>query len=44
MIPIQFGVVIGRWLRGRCPPALFRGLVLLILALGGLNMLRRAAL
>jgi uncharacterized membrane protein YfcA len=43
MIPIQLGVVIGRWLRGRCPPALFRGLVLLILALGGLDMLHRAA-
>ena len=43
MIPIQLGVFIGRWLRGRCPPAVFRGLVLLILALGGLDMLRRAA-
>jgi uncharacterized membrane protein YfcA len=43
MIPIQLGVVIGRWLRGICPPALFRGLVLVILALGGLDMLRRAA-
>jgi uncharacterized membrane protein YfcA len=42
-IPIQLGVVIGRWLRGICPPALFRGLVLVILALGGLDMLRRAA-
>jgi uncharacterized membrane protein YfcA len=43
MIPIQLGVVIGRWLRGRCPPNLFRGLVLCVLALGGLDMLRRAA-
>lgn len=42
MIPIQLGVVIGRWLRGRCPPALFRGLVLAVLALGGLDMLRHA--
>jgi uncharacterized protein len=43
MIPIQLGVVTGRWLRGICPPTLFRALVLLILALGGLDMLRRAA-
>lgn len=42
MAPIQLGVVIGRWLRGRCPPALFRGLVLAALGLGGLDMLRRA--
>jgi uncharacterized protein len=44
MLPIQFGVVIGRWLRGRCPPAVFRGLVLGVLACGGLDMLRRAFL
>ncbi len=43
MLPIQLGVVIGRWLRGRFPPALFRALVLCILAVGGLGMLRRAA-
>ena len=42
MVPIQFGVVIGRWLRGRCPPAVFRALVLAVLACGGLDMLRRA--
>lgn len=44
MLPIQFGVVIGRWLRGRCPPAVFRALVLGVLACGGLDMLRRAFL
>jgi uncharacterized membrane protein YfcA len=42
MVPIQLGVVIGRWLRGRCPPAVFRALVLGVLACGGLDMLRRA--
>jgi uncharacterized membrane protein YfcA len=42
MVPIQLGVVIGRWLRGRCPPGLFRTLVLGVLACGGLVMLRRA--
>jgi uncharacterized membrane protein YfcA len=42
MIPIQLGMVIGRWLRGRCSPAWFRGLVLCALALGGLDMLRGA--
>jgi len=42
MVPIQLGVVIGRWLRGRCPPSLFRALVLGVLACGGLDMLRRA--
>ncbi len=44
LIPIQLGVVIGRWLRGRCPPDVFRALVLCALAFGGLDMLRRAAL
>ena len=44
MLPIQLGVVVGRWLRGRCPPALFRALVLGVLAFGGLDMLRRALL
>lgn len=42
MLPIQIGILIGRWLRGRCPPSLFRVLVLCVLLLGGLNMLRRA--
>ena len=44
MVPIQCGVVLGRWLRGRCPPAVFRALVLGVLACGGLDMLRRATL
>jgi uncharacterized membrane protein YfcA len=44
MAPIQVGVMLGRWLRGFCPPALFRALVLGILAFGGLDMLRRAFL
>ena len=42
MVPIQLGVVIGRWLRQRCPPTVFRALVLGVLGLGGLDMLRRA--
>ena len=44
LIPIYVGVMIGRWLRDRCPPLLFRALVLCVLALGGLQMLRRALL
>lgn len=40
--PMLIGITIGRWLRGRCSPKLFRILVLCVLALGGLNMLRRA--
>ena len=42
MLPIQLGVVSGRWLRRRCPPAVFRALVLGVLGFGGLDMLRRA--
>ena len=42
LAPIYLGVVIGRWLRNYCPPALFRALVLCALAFGGLQMLRRA--
>jgi uncharacterized protein len=42
LIPIYCGIAIGRWLRGRCPPAVFRALVLGALAFGGLDMLRRA--
>jgi uncharacterized membrane protein YfcA len=41
MIPIQLGIVIGRWLRRLCPASVFRGLVLGVLAVGGLDMLRR---
>jgi uncharacterized membrane protein YfcA len=41
MIPIQLGIVVGRWLRQRCPASVFRGLVLGVLAVGGLDMLRR---
>jgi uncharacterized membrane protein YfcA len=42
LIPIQIGVVIGRWLRRYCPPPVFRAIVLGVLAFGGLQMLRRA--
>ena len=42
IIPIQLGLPLGRRLRGRVPPALFRAAVLLILAWAGLDMLRRA--
>jgi uncharacterized protein len=42
MIPIQLGMMLGTWLRGRTPPAIFRGAVLCVVALGGLDMLRRA--
>jgi hypothetical protein len=44
LIPIQLGMPLGRWLRRRIKPAVFRRGVLLILALGGLDMLRRALL
>jgi uncharacterized membrane protein YfcA len=42
LIPIQCGMPAGRWLRRRTKPELFRILVLLVLALGGLDMLRKA--
>jgi uncharacterized protein len=42
LIPIQLGMPLGRWLRARTKPEMFRVLVLLVLALGGLDMLRRA--
>jgi uncharacterized protein len=44
IIPIQLGMPLGRWLRGRVPPALFRAAVLCTLAWAGLDMLRRAFL
>jgi len=42
IIPIQAGMPLGRWLRRRTQPNWFRIAVLVILALGGLDMLRRA--
>jgi uncharacterized protein len=42
IIPIQLGMPLGRWLRRRTKPAWFRIAVLLVLAAGGLDMLRRA--
>jgi uncharacterized membrane protein YfcA len=42
LIPIQLGMPLGRWLRGRIKPNLFRLLVLVVLAASGLDMLRKA--
>lgn len=42
LIPIQLGMPLGRWLRGRIKPGLFRVLVLAVLAASGLDMLRKA--
>jgi uncharacterized protein len=42
VIPIQIGMPLGRWLRARIRPNLFRILVLVVLAASGLDMLRRA--
>jgi uncharacterized membrane protein YfcA len=42
IIPIQLGMPLGRWLRRRTKPGWFRAAVLLVLAGGGLDMLRRA--
>jgi uncharacterized membrane protein YfcA len=42
IIPIQAGMPFGRWLRRRAKPQWFRIAVLTVLALGGLDMLRRA--
>ena len=42
ILPIQAGMPLGRWLRRRTQPNWFRIAVLVILALGGLDMLRRA--
>jgi uncharacterized membrane protein YfcA len=44
IIPIQLGMPLGRRLRRRVPPGVFRALVLFVLAAGGLDMLRRALL
>lgn len=44
IVPIQVGMPIGRWLRGRVPPVLFRAAVLCALAGAGLDMLHRAFL
>jgi uncharacterized protein len=42
ILPIQAGMPIGRWLRRRTKPEWFRVAVLVVLALGGIDMLRRA--
>ncbi|HEX3881667.1 MAG TPA: sulfite exporter TauE/SafE family protein [Stellaceae bacterium] len=42
IVPIQIGMAIGRWLRRRIKPGLFRALVLVILAAGGIDLLHRA--
>jgi uncharacterized protein len=42
ILPIQAGMPLGRWLRRRTKPEWFRIAVLVVLALGGLDMLRRA--
>ena len=42
LIPIQLGMPLGRWLRGKIKPNWFRVMVLVVLAASGLDMLRRA--
>lgn len=42
ILPIQAGMPFGRWLRRRIKPEWFRIAVLVVLAAGGLDMLRRA--
>jgi uncharacterized protein len=42
VIPVQLGVIIGTRLRGHIQPALFRSVVLCVLAWGGIDLLRRA--
>ncbi|HTW54748.1 MAG TPA: TSUP family transporter, partial [Stellaceae bacterium] len=42
IIPILAGMPLGRWLRRRTRPAWFRAAVLIVLAAGGVDMLRRA--
>jgi uncharacterized protein len=42
LIPIQLGLMIGRWLRRLIRPAFFRAAVLCVLAGGGIDLLRRA--
>lgn len=44
LAPVQLGMPIGRWLRRRTRPALFRALVLVVLAAGGIDLLRKALL
>jgi hypothetical protein len=44
IVPIQLGMPIGRSLRGRIPPAVFRALVLIVLAVSGIDLLHRALL
>jgi uncharacterized protein len=41
MAPVWVGMVLGRWLRTRVSPAVFRDTVLTVLVLGGLALLRR---
>jgi uncharacterized membrane protein YfcA len=42
LIPIQAGMTAGRWLRRRINPVAFRRVILIVLALNGVDMLRRA--
>jgi uncharacterized membrane protein YfcA len=42
ILPIQAGMPLGRWLRRRTRPQWFRIAVLVVLAAGGMDMLRRA--
>lgn len=42
VIPIQLGMPLGRWLRRRIPPVVFRVLVLVVLAVSGIDLLHRA--
>jgi uncharacterized protein len=42
VIPIQLGMPVGRWLRYRIKPSVFRVLVLVVLAASGADMLRKA--
>jgi hypothetical protein len=44
IVPIQLGMPLGRWLRRRIPPGVFRALVLIVLAVSGIDLLHRALL
>jgi uncharacterized protein len=44
IIPIQLGMPLGRYLRRRIPPVVFRVLVLVVLAVSGTDLLHRALL
>ena len=44
MVPIQLGLLIGRWLRSHIRPAYFRAAVLGVLAWGGFDLLHRSLL